>query len=157
MTQYTLPVECLLSKTAISYTAPEGGGCPENLSELEQRLFYTRVLCTNFSFLYQHLNTPAILAALEAKELIEPHWVNHIKTYSEKHAQNALAVHRMQLINAPPNCMDKLCDTLQTKQQSYVADRLLIGENDTIILCINVLTPIICITTNKCSYSSLRV
>jgi len=120
----------------IQYTAPEGGGRPENLSELEQRLFYTRVLCTNFSYLYQHLNTPAILAALEEKELIEPHWVNDIKTYSEKHAQNALAVHRLQLINAPPNCMDKLCDTLQTNQQSHVAERLLTGKTDTSSICI---------------------
>ena len=115
----------------ISYTAPEGGGRPENLSELEQRLFYTRVLCTNFSYLYQHLNTPAILAALEEKELIEPHLFSNIKQYSEMHAQNALAIHNMQLIKTPANCMDKLCDTLQTKEQSHVADTLLTGKRGT--------------------------
>ena len=112
----------------ISYAAPEGGGRPEDLSELEQRLFYTRVLCTNFSYLYQHLNTPAILAALEEKELIEPYEVKSIKAYSEQKAQNTLAIHRMQEIDAPPNCMDKLCDTLQAKQQDHIADRLLTGK-----------------------------
>ena len=109
------------------YAVPISGGHPENLSELEQRLFYTRVLCSNFSYLYQHLNTPAILAALEQKELIEPDWVNRIKKYSAKQAQNTLAIHKMQLMKAPPNCLDKLCDTLQTKEQSHVADILLAG------------------------------
>ena len=114
----------------ISHAAPEGGGRPENLSELEQRLFYTRVLCTNFSYLYQHLNTPAILAALEEKELIEPHDVSSIKRYSVKYAQNIIAIHAMEDPKAPPNCIDKLCDTLRTQQQDHIADKLLTGKPD---------------------------
>ena len=113
------------------YAAPTSGGHPENLSELEQRLFYTRVLCTNFSYLYQHLNTPAILENLQEKELIESDFVSEIKKYSGKHAQNALAICYLQLIKAPPNCIDKLCDTLQTREQDHVAERLLTGKSDT--------------------------
>ena len=132
----------------ISYAAPEGGGRPENLSELEQRLFYTRVLCSNFSYLYQHLNTPAILATLKEKELIQPDDFSNIKQYSETHAQNALAIHNMQPIKAPPNCMDKLCDTLQTKEQSHVADRLLTGKTGT--------SDVLSQRITVCAYSSLQ-
>ena len=107
------------------FTAP-GVRHLEDLSELEQRLFYTRVLCTNFSFLYEHLNTPAILAALGERELIEPYWVEEIKTYSEKHAQNTLAIHKMQLIKAPPNCIEKLCEILN---QDHVAKKLYSGKH----------------------------
>ena len=121
----------LICMNVISYTVPEGGGRPENLSELEQRLFYTRVLCTNFSYLYQHLNTPAILAALEEKELIEPSDVNNIKYYSVKYAQNIIAIRAMEDPRAPPNCIDKLCDTLRTQQQDHIADKLLTGKPGT--------------------------
>lgn len=119
-------MECLLSTNIVLVTAPTGRGRPESLSELEQRLFYTRVLCSNFSYLYQHLNTPAILAALAEKKLIEP---SYVKRYSEKCAQNVEAILDMQLVRAPPNCMDKLCDILQTKQQDHIADRLLTGKD----------------------------
>lgn len=93
-------------------------------------MFYTRVLCSNFSYLYLHLNTPAILENLEEKELIEFNEVTLIKTYKEKHAQNVLAVHRMQLIEAPPNCLDKLCDILDTMEQDDISKKLLKGENE---------------------------
>ena len=97
----------------------------EALSELEQRLFYTRVLCTNFSFLYEHLNTPAILAALGERELIDLEGVEDTKIYSGKHAQNTLAIHEMQLIKAPPNCIEKLCEILN---QDHVARTLYSGK-----------------------------
>ena len=113
--------------------APTGGRHPENLSELEQRLFYTRVLCSNFSYLYLHLNTPAILANLEEKELIECNEVTLIKMYKEMHAQNVLAIHRMQLIEAPPNCLDKLCDILNTLGQDDISTILLKGKNASIM------------------------
>ena len=77
------------------YTAPHVRRL-EDLSELEQQLFYTRILCTHFNYLYQHLTTPAILETL--RELIEP----------DALAQNALAIHSMLLITAPLNCMEKL-------------------------------------------------
>jgi len=63
---------------------------------------------------------------LEEKELIEPKCV---KRYSEKYAQNVEAILDMQLVKTPPNCMDKLCDILQTKQQDHIADRLLTGKD----------------------------
>ena len=94
----------------------------EDLSELEQRLFYTRVLCANFNFLYQHLNTPAILATLGERGLIEP---DDVEKYSERHAQNTLAIHEMQLITAPPNCMEKLCKVLN---QDHIARKLFSGK-----------------------------
>ena len=124
-------MECSLCLNVISYAAPEGGSRPENLSELEQRLFYTRVLCTNFSYLYQHLNTPAILAALEEKELIIPSRVSLIKVNSIKYVQNIIAIHTMEDPRAPPNCIDKLCDTLRTQQQDHIADKLLRGKTGT--------------------------
>ena len=96
----------------------------EDLSELEQRLFYTGVLCANFNFLYQHLNTPAILATLGERGLIEQGQVDVIQKYSETHAQNTLAIHEMQLITAPPNCMEKLCEVLN---QDHIARKLFSG------------------------------
>ena len=97
----------------------------EDLSEVEQRLFSTRVLCTNFNFLYQNLNTPAILKKLEERGLIDHYNVEKISQHSETFAQNTLAVHEMQMITAPPNCMEKLCEILN---QNYIAKKLLSGK-----------------------------
>ena len=97
----------------------------EDLSEVEQRLFYTRVLCTNFNFLYQNLNTPAILAVLEERGLIDRNIMEQINRYSEIYAQNTLAVQCMQLITAPPNCMEKLCEILN---QDHIARKLFSGK-----------------------------
>ena len=97
----------------------------EDLSEVEQRLFYTRVLCTNFNFLYQNLNTPAILEVLEERGLIDHYGRKEIDTYSEKYAQNTFAVQYMQHITAPPNCMEKLCEILN---QDYIAKKLFSGK-----------------------------
>jgi hypothetical protein len=103
-----------------------GEGAPhvhhlEDLSEVEQRLFYTRVLCTNFNFLYQHLNTPAILKKLEERGLIEHHSIKTINELSGVCAQNTLAVLCMQQVTAPPNCMEKLCEILN---QDHIARKL---------------------------------
>ena len=97
----------------------------EVLSEVEQRLFCTRVLCTNFNFLYQSLNTPAILAELGERGLIDHYGMKDINMYSETCAQNTLAVQCMQEITAPPNCMEKLCEILN---QDYIARKLFSGK-----------------------------
>ena len=103
------------------YTAPRVRRL-EDLSELEQRLFYTRILCADFNFLYQHLNTPAILETLRERGLIEPDHIELINKYSDRLAQNTLAIHRMQLITAPPNCMEKLCEIFLS--QGHIAEKL---------------------------------
>ena len=97
----------------------------ENLSELEQRLFYTRVLCTHFNFLYQHLDTPAILNTLHERGLITTVTFGAIKMLSEKYAQNARAIQNMQMITAPPNCAEKLCEILD---QNHVAKVIYSGK-----------------------------
>ena len=107
------------------YTAPRVRRL-EDLSELEQRLFYNRILCTQFNFLYQHLNTPAILESLRERVIIDPDRVKLINVYSERLAQNTLAIHRMQLITAPPNCMEKLCEIFLS--QGHIAEKLRSGK-----------------------------
>ena len=97
----------------------------EDMSEVEQRLFYTRVLCTNFNFLYQHLNTPAILDKLEERGLIEHCRIQTINKLSGVCAQNTLAVLHMQQVTAPPNCMEKLCEILN---QDHIARKLFCGK-----------------------------
>ena len=97
----------------------------EDLSEVEQRLFSTRVLCTNFNFLYQNLNTPAILKKLEERGMIDHDDMEKIIQYSETYAQNTLAVHLMQEITAPPNCVEKLCEVLN---QDNIARKMFSGE-----------------------------
>ena len=97
----------------------------EHLSDVEQRLFYTRVLCIHFNFLYKNLNTPAILKKLEERGLIDDDDMETISTFSETYAQNTLAVHRLQLITTTPNCMEKLCEVLN---QNHVAKKLFSGE-----------------------------
>ena len=98
----------------------------EDLSELEQRLFYTRILCTHFNFLYKHLNTPAILETLMERGLIEPHDFEFINKYSDRLAQNTLAIHNMQIFTAPPNCMEKLCEIFLS--QGHIAEKLHSGK-----------------------------
>ena len=107
------------------YTAPHVRRL-EDLSELEQRLFYTRILCTHFNFLYQHLNTPAILETLGERELIVRGKVELINMYSDRLAQNTLAIQSMQLITAPPNCMEKLCEVFLS--QGHIAQKLHCGK-----------------------------
>ena len=92
---------------------------------MEERLFYTRVLCTNFNFLYQHLNTPAILQEIGERGLVDHDDTEEINKYSETFAQNTLAIQRMQLLTAPPNCMEKLCEILN---QDHIAKKLSSGK-----------------------------
>ena len=108
-----------------NYTAPRVRRL-EDLSELEQRLFYTRILCTHFTFLYQHLNTPAIVETLRERGLIEPDYVELINKYLDRLAQTTLAIHRMQLITAPPNSMEKLFEILLS--QGHIAEKLRSGK-----------------------------
>ena len=107
------------------YTAPRVRRL-EDLSELEQRLFYTRILCAHFNFLYQHLNIPAIVETLRERELIEPDDLELINKYSDRLAQNTLAIHSMQLITAPPNSIEKLCEIFLS--QGHIAEKLGSGK-----------------------------
>ena len=108
------------------YTAPRVRRL-EDLSEIEQRLFYTRILRTHFNFLYQHLNTPAILETLRERGLIEPDDFELINKYSDRLAQNTFAIYKMELITAPPNCMEKLCEIFLS--QGHIAEELHSGKH----------------------------
>ena len=108
------------------YTAPRVRRL-EDLSEIEQRLFYTRILRTHFNFLYQHLNTPAILETLRERGLIEPDDFELINKYSDRLAQNTFAIYKMELITAPSNCMEKLCEIFLSKGR--IAEKLHSGKH----------------------------
>ena len=114
------------------YTAPRVRRL-EDLSEIEQRLFYTRIVRTHFNFLYQHLNTPVILETLRERGLIEPVDFELINGYSDRLAQNTYAIYTMELITAPPNCMEKLCEIFLS--QGHIAEKLHSDKNVPSLKC----------------------
>ena len=107
---------------------------PEAISEHQQAMKCVRVIRTNFSLLYSHLDTARLLPKLPDKELISETQLKSAKSYHQRFAQNAILIDALLNMDRPSNGLLKFCDTLETTQgQEDIGKKLLQGIQTTMV------------------------
>ena len=105
---------------------PEGpeGGIPEH----EQRMKCSRVIRTNYSLLYGHLDAGKLLPKLPDKDLIKEAQFKAAESYQQKFAKNAVVIEALLMFDRPSHGLLKFCDTLETTSgQEHIGRKLLKG------------------------------
>ena len=101
---------------------------PETIPEHEQRIKCYRVIRTNYSLLYGHLDTEKLLPKLPEKDLIREEELKKVKSYHQKFAQNAAVIVALLEFYRPSHGLLKFCDTLETTPgQENLGRKLLKG------------------------------
>ena len=107
---------------------------PEKIPEHIQRMKCSRVIRTNFSLLYSHLDTGRLLSKLPDKELIGEMQLKSVESYHQRFAQNAILIDALLTLDRPSNGLLKFCDTLETTPgQEHVGKKLLEGIQTTMV------------------------
>ena len=104
---------------------PEG---PEGIPEHEQRMKCSRVIRTNYSLLYGHLDAGKLLPKLPDKDLIKEAQFKAAESYQQKFAKNAVVIEALLMSDRPSHGLLKFCDTLETTSaQEHIGRKLLKG------------------------------
>jgi len=107
---------------------------PEAIPEHKQHMIFARVIRTNFSLLYSHLDTGRLLSKLPDKELISEMQLKSAKSYHQRFAQNAILIDALLRMDRPSNGLLKFCDTLETTPgQEHIGKKLLQGILTTMV------------------------
>ena len=85
-----------------------------------------RVMCTNYSFLWQYLEPSRLLPILVDKLLMTETRKKEAELYTQMFAQNAVIIDELFVSGCPPL---KLCDTLDVTGQEHIARKLLQGTH----------------------------
>ena len=104
---------------------PEG---PEDIPEHEQRMKCSRVIRTNYSLLYGHLDAGKLLPKLPEKDLINDAQFKAAESYQQRFAKNAVVIGALLKLDRPSHGLLKFCDTLETTPgQEHLGRKLLKG------------------------------
>ena len=104
---------------------PEG---PEDIPEHEQGMKCGRVICTNYSLLYGHLDPEKLLPKLPEKGLIDEEDLVIVESFHQKFAKNVYFIRALLWYDRPTHGLLKCCDTLETTPgQEYIGRKLLNG------------------------------
>ena len=104
---------------------PEG---PEDVPEHEQRMKCARVIRTNYSLLYGHLDAGGLLPKLPEKDLVNDTQFTAAKSYQQRFAKNAVVIDALLKFDRPSHGLLKFCDTLETTRgQEHIGRKLLKG------------------------------
>ena len=110
-------------------TSDEG---PEAIPEHEQSMKCARVIRTNYSLLYGHLESRGFLQKLPEKDLIDDTQSKAADSYQQRFAKNAVVINALLQFDRPSHGLLKFCDTLETTSgQEHIARKLLKGWNMT--------------------------
>ena len=110
-------------------TSDEG---PEAIPEHEQSMKCARVIRTNYSLLYGHLESRGFLQKLPEKDLIDDTQSKAADSYQQRFAKNAVVINALLQFDRPSHGLLKFCDTLETTPgQEHIARKLLKGWNMT--------------------------
>ena len=82
-------------------------------------------MCTNYSFLWEHLEPSQLLPILVDKLLMTETTKKEAESYEQKFVQNAVIIRELFASDCPPL---KLCDTLDVTGQGHIARKLLHGK-----------------------------
>ena len=104
---------------------PEG---PEAIPEHEQYMKYSRVIRTNYSLLYGHLDADKLLPKLPEKDLIDEAQLRAAESYQQRFAKNAVVIDALLKFARPSHGLLKFCDILETTPgQEHLGRKLLKG------------------------------
>ena len=104
---------------------PEG---PEAIPEHEQAMVCARVIRTNFSLLYGHLDAGKLLPKLPEKDLINDAQSKDAESYQQTFAKNVVVIDALLGFDRPSHGLLKFCDTLETTSgQEHLGRKLLKG------------------------------
>ena len=104
---------------------PEG---PEDIPEHEQGIRCGRVVCTNYSLLYGHLDPEKLLPKLPEKGLISEKDLRVVESFHQKFAKNVYVIRALLWYDRPSHGLLKFWDTLETTPgQEYIGRKLLKG------------------------------
>ena len=107
---------------------------PEAIPEHIQRMKCGRVIRTNYSLLYSHLDAGRLLSKLPDKELIGEMQLKSVESYHQRFAQNAVLIDTLLKMDRPSNGLLKFCDTLETTPgQEHIGKKLLQGIQATMV------------------------
>ena len=87
---------------------------PEAIPEHEQYMKYCRVICTNYSLLYGHLDADKFLPKLPEKDLINEALFRAAESYQQRFAKNAVVIGALLQFDRPSHGLLKFCDILET-------------------------------------------
>ena len=87
-----------------------------------------RVICTNYSLLYGHLDPEKLLPKLPEKGLIDEEDLVIVESFHEKFARNVYIIRTLLWYDRPSHGLLKFCDTLETTPgQEHLGNKLLKG------------------------------
>ena len=99
---------------------------PEDIPEHEQGLKCGRVICTNYSLLYGHLDPEKLLPKLPEKDLISENQLEAAESVHQKFAKNVIIIRVLFWHDRPSHGLLKFCDTLETiPGQEHLGKKLL--------------------------------
>ena len=108
---------------------------PEAIQDHEQGKKCGRVISTNYSLLYCHLDPEKLLPKLPEKDLINEEQMKIVKSFHQRFAKNAIIIRVLRWHDRPSHGLLKLCDTLETTPgQEHLGRKLLNGMSDTYYL-----------------------
>ena len=99
---------------------------PEDIPEYELNMKGARVMRTNYSFLWQHLEPNQLLLILVDKLLMTETAKKEAESYIQRFARNSVIIDQLFRSDCPPL---KLCDTLDVTGQEHIARKLLQGTH----------------------------
>ena len=101
----------------------------------QQDMKVLRVIRTNYSLLWQHLDASKVLPKLVDKFVISEAKKKEVESYQQNHGQNAVIIDALFFVECAPEGLLTTCDMLQTTPgKEHIAQHILQG---TINLCLD--------------------
>ena len=138
MSQYGLPhIVCNVNlstlETVLFVLSTLSSPClykdPATLPQHEQIMRAVRVIHTNYSLLWQHLDASKVLPKLVDKSVISEAKKKEVESYQQSRAQSAVIINALFLfVERTPEGLLTICDTLQTTPgKEHIAQHILRG------------------------------
>ena len=129
--QYGLPHNaCMNSRncTFLTLSSPSLYTDPATLPRHEQRMRAVRVIRTNYSLLWQHLDASKVLPKLVDKSVISEAEKRKVESYQQSCGQNAVIINAFFTVGYAPEGLLTICDVLQTTPgKEHIAQHILRG------------------------------
>ena len=94
----------------------------------------SKVICSNYSLLYGHLDPDKLLPKLPEKDLIDETQLKEAKSFHQRFAKNAYIIRILLWYDRPSHGLLKFCDVLETTPgQEHLGRKLLKGTSKPIL------------------------
>ena len=104
---------------------------PATLPQHEQRIRASRVIRTNYSLFWQHLDASKVLPKLMDKSIISEAKKKEVESYQLSHGQNAVIIDALFCHAQMHEALVTICDTLRTTAgKEHIAQHILQGTVD---------------------------